>query len=108
MNLEKLCIVYITASNKDEAVKIGDELVLRRLAACTNVIDKVTSFYWWEGKRQNDEEALILAKTKESLLPELKKAIKEIHSYSCPCIEAIPVIDASDDYASWVISETKK
>jgi periplasmic divalent cation tolerance protein len=105
--LEKLCIVYVTASNKDEAVNIAEELVLRRLVACANVIDKITSFYWWEGQRQNNEESVIMLKTKESLLPELKEAIKELHSYSCPCIEAIPVIDTSEDYANWIISETK-
>ena len=105
--MEKLCIVYVTASDKSEATKIGEKLVSLRLAACVNVIDKVTSFYRWEGKEQRDEEAVLLIKTKESLLAELKKVIKDTHSYSCPCIEAIPVIDANDDYANWVISETK-
>ena len=105
--MEKLCIVYVTASDKKEATSIGERIVSLRLAACANVIDNVKSFYRWEGKEQKDEEAVLLLKTKESLLPELKKAVKEIHSYSCPCIEAIPVIDANDDYANWVISETK-
>jgi periplasmic divalent cation tolerance protein len=97
----------VTASDKDEAMKIGEKLVSLRLAACANVFDKVHSFYRWEGKEQKEEEAVLLIKTKESLLRELKKAIRDIHSYSCPCIEAIPVIDADSDYANWVISETK-
>jgi periplasmic divalent cation tolerance protein len=105
--MTKLCIVYVTAADKNEAVKIGEELVSRRLAACVNVFDKVASFYRWEGKEQKGEEAVLIIKTKEALLSELKKAIKELHSYSCPCIEAIPVIDADDDYADWVVSQTK-
>jgi periplasmic divalent cation tolerance protein len=105
--LEKLCVVYVTASGKDEAMKIGEKLVSLRLAACVNVFDKVRSFYRWEGKEHKDEEAVLLIKTKESLLRELKKAIRDIHSYSCPCIEAVPVIDADSEYADWVISETK-
>jgi periplasmic divalent cation tolerance protein len=105
--MERLCIVYVTASSKDEAMKIGEKLVSLRLAACVNTFDKVASFYKWEGKEQRDEEAVLLLKTREALLPELKRTIKELHSYSCPCIEAIPVVDADEDYAGWVISETK-
>jgi periplasmic divalent cation tolerance protein len=87
--LEKLCIVYVTASGKDEAVKIGEKLVSLRLAACVNVFDNVRSFYRWEGK-------------------ELEKAVREMHSYSCPCIEAIPVLHVNEDYAHWVINETQR
>jgi periplasmic divalent cation tolerance protein len=101
-------MVYITASGGNEAEKIGKELVSQRLAACVNVIDKVTSFYRWEGKDEKSEEAVLLVKTREELLPELKKTVKELHSYTCPCIEVIPIIDADRDYADWVISETER
>jgi periplasmic divalent cation tolerance protein len=106
--MEKLCIVYITASDKEEAEKIGKEVVSRRLAACANIAGGITSFYRWEGKDERSEEAVLLIKTREALLPELKKAVKELHSYTCPCIEVIPVIDADRDYADWIISETKR
>lgn len=105
--MTKLCMVYVTTSDENEAVKIGEKLVSLKLAACVNVFDKIKSFCWWEGKLQKDEEAVLIIKTKESLLPELKKTVKELHSYSCPCIEAIPVVDANDDYADWVIGQTK-
>ena len=105
--MESLCIVYVTASNKEEAEKIGKELLSLRLAACVNVFGGVSSFYRWEGKEQEDEEAVLVIKTKESLFSELKETIKKLHSYSCPCIEAVPVAHADEDYASWVISETK-
>jgi periplasmic divalent cation tolerance protein len=106
--VEKLCIVYVTTADKKEAMKIGEKLVSLRLAACVNVFDSITSFYRWEGKEEKTEEAVLLVKTREKLLGEIKKTIKELHSYSCPCIEAIPVIDVSEDYANWIISETKQ
>ncbi|MGB3113107.1 MAG: divalent-cation tolerance protein CutA [Candidatus Omnitrophota bacterium] len=105
--MEKLCIVYVTTSGQEEAEKIGKELVSRRLAACVNIFDKMTSFYRWEGKEQKDEEAVLLIKTRESLFPELEKAIRGMHSYSCPCIEAIPVLHVNEDYANWVANETQ-
>ncbi len=105
--MEKLIIVYITASNKREAKKIGKKLVEARLAACANVFDGVSSLYWWEDKIQNDAEAAVILKTRESLFEELSATVKEIHSYSCPCVVAMPITNASKDYADWVIKETR-
>lgn len=105
--MEKLCMVYVTASGRDEATEIAEKVVSLRLAACANVYDGVTSFYQWEGEEEKGQEATLLIKTKESLLPELSKTIKESHSYSCPCILALPVIYADKDYADWIIRETK-
>ena len=104
--MERLCVVYVTASGSEEAARIGKELVSRRLAACANVYEGMTSFYRWEGREQEDREAGLILKTRESLLPELDKAVKELHSYSCPCVIAVPVIYADKDYADWIVSET--
>ena len=41
--------VYITASSRDEALAIGRAVVRERLAACANVLDGLTSIYWWQG-----------------------------------------------------------
>lgn len=103
----KLNLVYITAKNKEEAGKIGKELVKARLAACVNIIDKMNSLYWWEGKIQDDNEAVLIAKTKESLVKELVKKVKSIHSYSCPCIISLPILDGNKDYLDWLEKETK-
>ena len=104
--MEKICIVYVTAKNKEEAFAIGEKLVFMRLAACANVIDGVTSVYRWEGKIEESDEAVLIVKTREKLLCEIKLAVRKLHSYSCPCIEAIPIIDADKEYAEWVIAET--
>lgn len=105
--MEKLAMVYVTASSRKEAVKVGQEMVSLRLAACANIYGSVTSFYRWEGKEESSDEATLILKTKESLLEDLSKAIKEMHSYSCPGIVAIPIIFADEEYAQWIISATK-
>lgn len=106
--MENLYMVYITAPNKEEALKIGESVVGQRLAACANITDKMTSIYWWEGSVRKENEAVLVLKTKESLLPDLEKAVKELHSYECPCIAAIPLTHVSEDYAKWIISSVKK
>jgi len=102
----KLNIVYITAKDKEEARKIGRELVETRLAACVNIIDNMNSMYWWEGRLQDDNETVLIAKTKESLVPELIKKVKALHSYSCPCIVSLPILDGNKEYLDWLEKET--
>ncbi|MFH1683361.1 MAG: divalent-cation tolerance protein CutA [Candidatus Margulisiibacteriota bacterium] len=103
----KLNLVYITAKDKEEARKIGQALVEGRLAACANIINNMESIYWWKGKIQNDNEAVLIVKTKENLVPELIEKVKSIHSYDCPCIVALPILDGNKAFLDWIQKETK-
>ena len=100
-------MVYITASSYEEAERIANELVSMKLAACANIIDDVESIYSWEGKKETSVEVVLLVKTKKSLFPEIEETVKRLHSYSCPCIVAYPIIASSGNYAEWIINETK-
>ena len=62
----KLCLIYISTDDYQEAEKIGQILVQERLVACVNIVDKMKSFYWWQKKIDNDQEAILLAKTRQS------------------------------------------
>jgi periplasmic divalent cation tolerance protein len=99
--------VYITAKDKDEARKIGKAIVEKRLTACVNILDGMNSMYWWNGKIEDDNEAVIIAKTKGSLLNELITEVKSVHSYSCPCIVALPVLNGNKDFLDWITNQTK-
>jgi periplasmic divalent cation tolerance protein len=103
----KTNIIYITAGSMDEAKVIGRELVSTRLAACVNIIDGITSLYWWEGEIQEDREVTIIAKTKESLVLELIERVKSIHSYDCPCIVSLPIEDGNKPFLDWIKEETR-
>ena len=99
--------VYMTASDKTEALKIGRTLVEERLIACANVIDNMTSVYWWEGKIEDSAEAVLIAKTKDSLVEAVINRVKELHSYSCPCVVALPIQEGNADYLGWIEKETR-
>ncbi len=98
-------MVYVTASNESEALKLAEEIVKERLAACANVYPRIKSVYWWEGKLQTDEEVSIIFKTSPDKLEKLVKKIKEIHSYECPCVLAWPVEKGHNDFLEWVLKE---
>ena len=39
-----------------------------RLAACANVLDGVTSIYWWQGALEQAGEAVLILKTRTELV----------------------------------------
>lgn len=95
-------IVLTTAGSQDEARRIANSLVERKLSACVNIISKAQSIYRWEGKIQEAEEWLLLIKTSADLFEKVKDAIKELHPYELPeCISLI--VDAgSEEYLGWI------
>ncbi len=103
----KVNFIYMTAGSKDEARKIGKALVISRLAACVNILDNMNSFYMWQGKVQDDTEIVMIAKTTEDRVPELVEKVKSLHSYDCPCIVSIPILDGNQAFLDWIAEEVK-
>jgi len=95
-------VVFITASNEDEAARIAKALVEARLAGCVNIIKNIRSIYSWEGKIEDEPEVLMIVKTQKSLFDSLMKKVKELHSYTLPEIIAVPVVEGSEDYLKWL------
>ncbi len=100
------CLCYVTCGSREEAVAIAREVVERRLAACANIIDGLTSIYRWEGSVHEDPEVLLLLKTRRDLAEALTEAIVALHSYDCPCVTVLPITGGNRDYLAWIASET--
>jgi len=98
-------VIFITTSANEEAHKIADMLLTQRTVACVNIVPRVDSVFWWEDKLDSTQESLLIAKTKASLLTEIIKLVKSIHSYEVPEVIALPVIGGSEDYLNWIDSE---
>lgn len=100
--------VYMTAGSKAEAQKIGNALVEHRLAACVNILDNMQSIYRWEERIQQDAEVVLIAKTTDNLVSALVDRVKSLHSYDCPCIVSLPILDGYPPFLDWVHAEVKK
>jgi periplasmic divalent cation tolerance protein len=100
--------VYITVADMNEAKKIGRMLVEKRLAACVNLLDGMQSMYWWEGTVQESREAVLIAKTTTRLVSALTAAVKENHSYECPCIVSLPIEAGNPAFLKWISDETDR
>ncbi|ADI31451.1 divalent-cation tolerance protein CutA [Staphylothermus hellenicus] len=59
-------IVFITASDPGEAERIAEGIVKEKLGACVNIVDKIHSIYWWQGKIEKGDESLLIIKTRGS------------------------------------------
>lgn len=99
-------LIYVTAANRDKALAIARKLVEERLVACVNVIDGATSLYWWEGAVQEEQEALLLAKTLSSNVSAVTRRVLELHDYSCPCVTALPLTGGNPAFLDWISAET--
>jgi len=102
-----LNVVYITAKDQAEARRIGRALVEERLAACVNIIEGIESIYWWEGQVRAEGEAVLIAKTKAALVPALIERVKSLHSYACPCVVSLPILDGNPEFLEWIAAETR-
>src|SRR5262245_1030148 len=90
--------VEATTESREEASRIANALVERRLAACVQVVGPIISTYWWEGRVHNAEEYLLLCKVPAARLDAATSLIEELHSYDVPEVLAFEVADGSRSY----------
>jgi periplasmic divalent cation tolerance protein len=95
-------LALTTAGSQEEARKIGQTLVQRRLAACVNIVPQIMSIYRWEGKVEEAQEWLLLIKTTVTGFARVQEAIKELHSYDLPECICVPIEEGSSDYINWL------
>jgi periplasmic divalent cation tolerance protein len=97
--------VYATAGDAAEAERIGRAVVSERLAACANILPGMRSIYWWQGKMEEAAEAVLILKTTRERVAALVARVRALHSYDCPCIEALEVADGNPEFLAWVERE---
>ncbi|MFC1819820.1 divalent-cation tolerance protein CutA [Thermodesulfobacteriota bacterium] len=99
--------IFTTTDKKENAHNIAREVIDKRLAACTQIIGPVTSTFRWKDNIVEEEEWLLIMKTRSDLYKELENTIKGIHTYEVPEILALPVVNANQDYLDWLDREVK-
>ena len=98
-------IVFVSIP-REEAKTFARKLVEERLAACVNIVPKMESYYWWDGKVLEDSESLLLIKTTAMRFDDLQQYIVDRHPYDLPEIVALPITEGLEGYLKWVAEET--
>ncbi len=97
-------VILITCRGEEEADRIGSALIEEHLAACVNIVPKITSIYRWKDEVCRDLETLLIVKAREGTLKKLEERVKALHSYDLAEVIALPVSGGSEDYLGWVKS----
>jgi periplasmic divalent cation tolerance protein len=101
-------VVLVTAPDRSSAERLATALVDERLAACVNIVGPIQSVYLWDGRRQQDEELLLLIKSRAELFGELRARVLELHSYDTPEVIQVPITDGSAAYLDWILAATRR
>jgi len=100
-------VIFITTSTDEEAHKIAEVILNQKKAACINIVPKVSSRFWWQGKLDSAQESLLIIKTKTAKLNEIVSLVRAVHSYDIPEIIALPIVGGNQDYLDWIGKEVK-
>ena len=107
MDEAEAIVIFITAPSIEKGEEIARVLVTQGIAACASIVPRIKSIYSWEGRVCEDEEVLLLVKSRTSLFPAIRDRVKSLHSYDVPEIIALPVIDGLPAYLDWLKNATK-
>lgn len=102
-----VCLLYVTAASREDALALARTLVGEGLAACGNVIEGMTSVYRWQGELREDPEVVLILKTRVSLVQDATARLRGLHAYDCPCILQVPVTGGNPDFLAWIAAETR-
>jgi uncharacterized protein involved in tolerance to divalent cations len=97
-------VILMTAPSSEEANRIADMLVNRRLAACVQILPEMQSIYLWKGEVQREREVLLIAKSTTANFDVLEREVRAIHSYDSPEIVALPIVAGSEPYLKWLVT----
>ena len=98
----KFAVVLVTAPDLKTARTLAKTALSARLIACANLIPKIESHYWWQGKIESGAEVLLVLKTQTSRLAALEKLIEAKHPYDTPEFLVLPLSAGSKKYLTWL------
>jgi periplasmic divalent cation tolerance protein len=96
-------VVLCTAPTAEVAAGLAHALVEAGLAACGNVLPGLRSIYRWQGRVEDEAEALLVLKTTRARFPALREELLARHPYQVPEVLALPVEAGSEAYLAWLL-----
>jgi periplasmic divalent cation tolerance protein len=95
-------VVCLITAPQGNARAIASRMIEAKLAACVSIVPLVLSLYWWEGKVEQDEEALLVVKTTRAAVAQLDELLRAIHPYETFELVSLDVVSGSEPYLRWI------
>lgn len=99
---EKYTVVLVTVPDTKTARNIAQKVLKEKLVACANIVPKIESHYWWEGKIEKSNESLVIMKTTVARIKNLEKAVLSVHPYKTPEFIVLKIEDGFNGYLDWI------
>jgi periplasmic divalent cation tolerance protein len=101
-------LVLTTVGATFDPAPLATHLVEKQLAACVNVIPQIYSVYRWKGAIERESEQLLLIKTVDTRVDDLREALFSMHPYEVPEFVVVTIDKLSDAYRSWLVGELQR
>ena len=98
----QFALVLVTAPDIKTARALARAVLKTKLIACANLVPKVESHYWWQGKLKSGTEVLLILKTSKPKLAALERLILAQHPYDTPEFLVLPLSAGNARYLDWL------
>jgi len=103
----KFSLVLVTAPDLKTARLLAKAALQARLIACANLVPRLESHYWWQGRLESGKEVLLLLKAPKTRLAALEKLILARHPYDTPEFLVLPLSVGNKKYLAWLAASCR-
>ncbi|MDA1353382.1 MAG: divalent-cation tolerance protein CutA [bacterium] len=96
--------VQTVINSKESANQMAEDILLKKLANCIQVLGPITSHFYWKNQYQIMEEYLLLIKSVEKNQDNIIKYIEENHPYDTPEVLCTPITKMSARFGEWLLN----
>ncbi len=98
----RYAVVLVTTPDLKTARALARAALEARLIACANLVPRVESHYWWQGRIEQGVEVLLVLKTTRARLAALERLVLARHPYDTPEFLVLPLHAGAARYLAWL------
>lgn len=106
-NAKRFAIVLVTAPDLETARRLAAAALEAELIACANLVPRIESHYWWQGKLERGNEVLLILKTTRNCLAKLEQLVLREHPYDTPEFIVLPISQGTARYLAWLAASCR-
>lgn len=100
-------VVVLITTPPEDAEGIAGAILQAHLAACVNIIATVRSLFWWQGSLEEQEESLLIVKSRADAVERLTALVRTLHPYDVFELVALPIEAGNPAYLDWISSSVR-
>ncbi len=103
----EFCLITTVTNDKNIAIEITNKLLGLGLAACVQ-ISEIESYFFWDGNLKTEKEYKITIKTMSEYYKKIEATILSLHNYEIAEIIKLTIDYASPSYLAWLRSSLQE